>query len=415
MKKKLSALLLLLCIVLLCSCAKPADMQEAPKEEKVTLSLWAYPTMATQEELQELLDKFTANHPLIKVELTMLEENDQSMVSASIESGSGPDLLLGDLRQLQHARRAGAACVDLTDLLHKDVYNTVTDGCVLADGTLFALPVAMDVTTMAINYEMFEAADALQYIDEEQRTWTTDNFFAAMDAIAEADVSPNGVAIYCGGQNGDVGPRTLISNLHGGSFVTGTRDSYDVHSPAMQQALTALVEHEEVLFDKNLVGSDENLLFINEQLAITLYWDSTRTPPENFTAFPMMYPTSDGNSRLPVEIWGISVHDQGSQTRSEAAQKLLHFFTGTAQNTRVLARTLGHYPVRYMSGFDGDAQLYNDLMAYADVYEQDTPGYAIARTEWYEMLQRIADGGDVVKETLTCNINANVAARQFSK
>ena len=36
---------------------------------------------------------------------------------------------------------------------------------------------------MAINYEVFEAAGALQYIDEETRTWSTDDFVAAMEAI----------------------------------------------------------------------------------------------------------------------------------------------------------------------------------------------------------------------------------------
>lgn len=39
---------------------------------------------------------------------------------------------------------------------------------------------------MAINYEVFEAAGALQYIDEETRTWTTEGFEAAMAAIKTA-------------------------------------------------------------------------------------------------------------------------------------------------------------------------------------------------------------------------------------
>ena len=41
----------------------------------------------------------------------------------------------------------------------------------------------MTAHTMAINRDVFEAADALQYLDEENRTWTTDNFVKAVQAV----------------------------------------------------------------------------------------------------------------------------------------------------------------------------------------------------------------------------------------
>ncbi len=399
MIKKLSALLLALCVLALCGCARVDDAPATPREEKVTLTMWAYGTGGSEEDLRALLQKFTDTHPLIKIDLTMLEENDQSMVSASIESGSGPDLMLGDIRQLQHARHAGATCVDLTDLLHKDVYNTVTDACVLDDGTLFALPVAMDVTTMAINYEMFEAAGALQYIDPETHTWTTENFFAAIDALLNADVPPTGLLFYCGGQNGD------------GRFLHTLSGRYTPDSPAMREALIQLLANEEILFDADLVGSDENLLFLHEQVGISLYWGADHAQPDNFTAFPMAYPTAEGASRLPVEIWGVSLHDLGDEAHVAAGQKLLTYLTGTAQSTRNFARTLGHYPVRYMSGFDGTEAVYNELMTLAGNYERAAYGYAVARTEWYEMLQRLSEGAVVENETFTCALNANAAAQ----
>ena len=44
-------------------------------------------------------------------------------------------------------------------------------------------------------------------------------------------------------------------------------------------------------------------------------------------------------------------------------------------------------------------------------FYQLTPGWATARTEWWSLLQRIADGGDVAIETDTFVANANAAAK----
>ena len=53
-------------------------------------------------------------------------------------------------------------------------------------GTYYMYPLSVAAHCMAINYEAFEAAGALQYIDEETRTWTTDNFVKAMEAVRDA-------------------------------------------------------------------------------------------------------------------------------------------------------------------------------------------------------------------------------------
>ena len=45
-------------------------------------------------------------------------------------------------------------------------------------------------------------------------------------------------------------------------------------------------------------------------------------------------------------------------------------------------------------------------------YYQLTPGWATARTEWWNLLQRLGDGGDVAIETDTFVENANAAAKE---
>ena len=79
------------------------------------------------------------------------------------------------------------------------------------------MPVCMIAHGMAINRDAFEAADALQYLNEETRTWnSTEDFYKAVEAVAAAGNEYVGV-IYCGGQGGDQGTRALITNLGGGT------------------------------------------------------------------------------------------------------------------------------------------------------------------------------------------------------
>lgn len=60
----------------------------------------------------------------------------------------------------------------------------------------------MTAHCMAINKTVFEEADAMQYVDAENHTWTTDDFFKAMDAVY-AHTGQTVGAVYCSGQGGD--------------------------------------------------------------------------------------------------------------------------------------------------------------------------------------------------------------------
>ena len=55
--------------------------------------------------------------------------------------------------------------------------------------------------------------DAMQYLDLETHTWTTENFMKAVQAVYDSG-QQNVAAIYCSGQGGDQGTRALINNLY---------------------------------------------------------------------------------------------------------------------------------------------------------------------------------------------------------
>ena len=78
----------------------------------------------------------------------------------------------------------------------------------------------------------------------------------------------------------------------------------------------------------------------------------------------------------------------------------------------VLAST--YFPVRASVGdIYADNEImseYSKFMNYLGDYYQITPGWATARTEWWNMLQRVGTGEDVTTAVKTFCDNANAAA-----
>ena len=196
-----------------------------------------------------------------------------------------------------------------------------------------------------------------------------------------------------------------------------------------------------VSFDDAINGEEEATLFYHEALKISFCWSLSQqlTPvvdePEEEGADPvihdagktvngqtiefMSFPSETGESRLPGDIWGFGVFDNGDQTKIDAAKLLIRFFAD-GQGTSAAVRATGEFPIRSAADGVNLANLwagndtmteYGKLTAYMGDFYQLTPGWATARTEWWSLLQRIADGGDVAIETDTFVANANAAAR----
>src|SRR5699024_241040 len=142
----------------------------------------------------------------------------------------GPERIVGS-----YAREG--LMVDLSDLWSasgSDIAEGLSSLSQL-DGAYYMFPVSAAAHCMAINYEVFAAADALTSIHHATRTGPTDDFVSAMaavrDAIADGTVSVAvpGI-IYCGAQGGDQGTRALVNNLYSDYFVTEDGSSYNANS-----------------------------------------------------------------------------------------------------------------------------------------------------------------------------------------
>jgi multiple sugar transport system substrate-binding protein len=397
----------------------------AEEADSTDITLWTYPigSWGDSETVDSLIANFNEVHPEINVTVEYLDyTNGDDQVNTAIEGGQAPDIVLEGPERLVANWGAKGLMVDLADLWTDDakeaIYDSVESACQSNDGVFYEYPLCMTAHTMAINRDLFEAADALQYLDEETHTWTTEGFINAVQALYDYGQTNVG-AVYCSGQGGDQGTRALVNNLYGGTFTNEDHTAYTVDSEENIKALELLASMDGINFDASIAGGDEIQLFCNGTLAMAFCWNVAQEKNNadllDFDVLPMAFPTESGDPKLCGGIWGFGIFDNGDEAKIEAAKTFIDYMANDETQVVESVKASSYWPVKDLGNiYEGDDLMteYSTFVPYMGDYYQVVSGWAEARTAWWNMLQQIGTGTDVAAATAEFNETANAAAAQ---
>ena len=402
----------------------------------VELNLWSFNVggFAEASNWEPIIAAFNEQNPDIKITVTPInyQDGDQKLTSA-ITAGTGPDIIFeGPERIVGNYAREGLM-VDLSDLWEtggSDIAEGISSVSQL-DGTYYMYPLSVAAHCMAINYEAFEAAGALQYIDEETRTWTTDNFVKAMEAVRDAaaagtiNINTPGI-IYCGAQGGDQGTRALVNNLYSDYFVNEDGTAYTANSENNVNALKLLqdmVNNGSMSANASFAAADELQAFANQTCAVSFCWNYANytqyAAQTQFTPFAMAFPSDDGKPELEMAgPYGFGVFNNKDEAKIEAAKKFVQFVCDDQTVGVEAVKATGFFPVHsdwgdvYTGDADAETRAPFALMSdYLGRYYNLTGGWTEQRGYWWPMLTEImTTGADVqtAADKYAAQANANI-------
>ena len=419
--KKLFALLLCLMMVL-------PTMAMA---EETTITLWTYPigSWANDATVQEIIANFNAVHPDIKVNVQYVDyQTGDDQVTTAIEAGTTPDIIFEGPGRLVALWGANGKMLDVSDLWTEETTadilaagSNLKNLCTGVDGNTYIYPLCMTTHCMVIDKAAFEKAGALEFINEETRTWTNEQFAKACEALVNAGYSVPGI-VYCGGQGGDQGTRALAYNLYNATFTNEDNTAYTMDSEAGVKGLQQLVDWVNaglLVSDPGIVAGDAIALFCNGTTQMSFCWNAAlletnkATLAEGIEPFAMAFPSEDGVPVLDGGVWGFGLFNNGDDAKVEAAKTFIKFVCDDPVQGPKSAYETGYFPVKASFGdiYTGTEREGNATYAVFSPYfggiYQTTPNWTVQRTEWWNLLQRIFAGGDVATEAAVYTANSN--------
>ena len=237
----------------------------------------------------------------VKVEFLTYADGDDKVVTA-YEGKQTPDVIMEGPERLVANWGAKGMMLDISDLFDETakanlIPSAITD-CHLGDAA-YEYPLCVNAFCMGINKTVFEAADAMQYLNAETHTWNSEE------------------------------------NI---------------------QALKTLYDCEALEFDPGIAGGDEIALFYNGTLNVAFCWNAAQQTNPNtantgagLTAngdeiLFMAFPADDvADIRLGCQNYGFGIFAQEDESKIAAAKEFIKYFCA-GEGAPAAVRATNNFP-----------------------------------------------------------------------
>ncbi|WNQ13212.1 extracellular solute-binding protein [Paenibacillus aurantius] len=194
------------------SSAKPGELN---KDEKAELTLWATPsgTLPGQQAgdwiKSDLIKEWNKEYPNVKVNVEIVPfEGINEKVTTAIASKTTPDILLDyPGRTLAYGQMGALAPLD--DVippadLEKIKKNPDVMKMVSVKGNIVTMPYSTTLVALILNKSLWKEAGAENLLPKDEfRTWTPEEFKAALKAVANKDKGVYGLTAFALNEQGD--------------------------------------------------------------------------------------------------------------------------------------------------------------------------------------------------------------------
>lgn len=395
--------------------------QEPSGGDQVEIVWWAFPTFGVDTGYeQELVEAFEAANSDVKVRLEIIDfTSGPDKLTAAMTTGTAPDVLFDAPGRIIEYGNAGylVPLDDMLEALKSDLTSaSLADTCVGADGTAWMYPISSSPFYMGLNLEALEAADALQYVNlEGERLWTTDDFVKMCEALRDNGPTSVPGIVYCGGQGGDQGTRALINNLYSSSIVDADgKWNIDANGVKALELIKGMYDNGSLDAGFDMAAADELQKFQQETCAMTFCFGTSSAityATEDYTQVSVPFPSDDGVPELEYLVNGFCVFDNKDAARAEAAKRFIAFICDDAEWGPESVLRTGAFPVRASYGnlYEGNEEmsLLDSWTKYYGPYYNTRDKFATMRTEWWNMLQRVFQEGNVQAQADIFNTNSN--------
>ena len=127
----------------------------------------------------------------------------------------------------------------------------------------------------------------------------------------------------------------------------------------------------------------------------------------------MGFPSESGKPALQGGIWGFGIFNNGDENKIAAAKNFINFMANSEETAKAVTTSSYFSVKKSLSDIYADDEIMNEyqkLMPYLGDYYQVTPGWAEARTAWWNMLQQVGADEDVTTAVNDFCATANAAA-----